>query len=83
MARERGRSGDGGLEAQAAGEVRTGDPGLMAFTIVGPLLLGVLWREVMEAAGGDPLDLPALAREHRNVLRAGLLPQGGASGREG
>ena len=60
-------------QAQAAGEVRAGDPRLMAFTIVGPMLLGLLWREVMEPSGGDPLNVPALAREHRAVLRAGLM----------
>lgn len=59
--------------AQAAGEVRPGNPRLMALTIIGPLLLGVIWREVMEPAGGETLDLAALAREHRVVLHTGLL----------
>lgn len=63
-------------QAQGRGEVRPGDPRLMAFTIVGPLLLGVIWREVMEPAGGEPLDLGALAREHRAVLQRGLLDGG-------
>lgn len=59
--------------AQANGEVRSGDPRLMALTVMGPLLLGVIWREVMEPTGGEPLDLVTLAREHRAVLHAGLL----------
>jgi AcrR family transcriptional regulator len=61
------------MRAQATGEVRLGEPRLMALTVMGPLLLGVIWREVMEPTGGDPLDLFALAREHRSMLHAGLL----------
>lgn len=61
------------VRAQAAGEVRLGEPRLMALMVVGPLLLGVIWREVMEPTGGEPLDLVALAQEHRAVLYAGLL----------
>ena len=60
-------------QAQDRDEVRPGDPRLMALTIVGPLLLGVIWREVMEPVGGEPLDLGALAQEHRAVLKRGLL----------
>ena len=66
-------------QAQDRDEVRPGDPRLMAFTIVGPLLLGVIWREVMEPAGGEPLDLAVLAQEHRAVLQRGLLTEGQAA----
>ena len=58
---------------QAAGEVGPGDPRLLAFTILGPLLLGVLWREVFEPSGAEGLDLDALAAAHRAVLLKGLL----------
>lgn len=59
---------------QAAGEVRTGDPRLMALSVIGPMLTGVLWREVMEPAGGSTLDLAALAAEHLRTLLAGFRP---------
>ncbi len=59
---------------QAAGEVRVGDARLMAVSVVGPMLMGLLWREVMEPAGGAPLDLEALAAEHRRTVLAGFRP---------
>lgn len=59
--------------AQAAGEVRAGDARLMAFAVVGPMLTGMLWSEVMEPSGGQPVDLAALARQHGDLLRRGLL----------
>ena len=59
--------------AQAKGEVRAGDPRLHAFTLMGPMLMGVLWRETLEPAGGAPLDLDALARQHAETVLAGLL----------
>ena len=59
--------------AQASGEARPGDPRLMAMTVVGPMLLGALWQEVMQPVGGAPVDLLALAEEHRLTLLAGLL----------
>lgn len=62
--------------SQETGEVRPGDPRLMAFTVLGPLLAGAIWREVMEPAGGAPLDLRALAQEHRAIVRRGLLSEG-------
>ena len=39
---------------QRAGSLRDGDPRLMAMTVVGPLLLGAIWREVIEPVGGEP-----------------------------
>lgn len=63
-------------KAQATGEVRAGDARLMAFAVVGPLLTGMLWGEVMEPSGGEPVDLAALAREHGELLRRGLVPSG-------
>lgn len=60
-------------EAQARGEVRPGDPRLHAFTLMGPMVLGVLWRETLEPVGGDPIDLAHLARQHADTVLAGLL----------
>ena len=60
-------------QAQARGEVRAGDPRLHAFTLFGPMLMGVLWRETLQPAGGAPLDLDALARQHCETVLHGLL----------
>ncbi|MGA0600209.1 TetR family transcriptional regulator [Caulobacter sp. KR2-114] len=59
--------------AQARGEVRPGTPRLMALSLIGPMMLGALWIEVMQPAGGEPLDLAALAAEHFDTVAAGLL----------
>lgn len=58
---------------QAKGEVRGGDPHLMALSIIGPMILGGLWKTVMEPVGGAPLDLAALAAAHGETLTSGLL----------
>lgn len=65
----------GGLieRAQARGQVRAGDPRLHAFTLMGPMMMGVLWRETLQPAGGAPLDLEALATQHAETVLAGLL----------
>lgn len=60
-------------KAQERGEVRSGDPRLYAFTLVGPMLMGVLWRETMQPIGADPLDLAELARQHSETVLSGLL----------
>src|SRR3990170_276266 len=51
-------------KAQAKGEVRPGDPRLHAFTLMGPMLMGVLYRETLQPVGGAPLDLEQLAKQH-------------------
>lgn len=61
--------------AQAKGEVRPGDPRLHAFSLMGPMLMGLLWRETLEPAGGAPLDLEALAKQHAETVLAGLLTE--------
>ncbi|HTK58908.1 MAG TPA: TetR/AcrR family transcriptional regulator [Sphingomicrobium sp.] len=59
--------------AQARGEVRPGDARLHSFTLMGPMLMGIIYRETLEPIGGEPLDLAALARQHVETLLAGLL----------
>ena len=61
--------------AQARGEVRPGDARLHAFTLMGPLMMGIIYRETLEPAGGEPLDLAALARQHAETVLAGLLTE--------
>lgn len=63
--------------AQAKGEVRPGDPRLHAFSIIGPMLLGVIWREVLQPVGGAPVDLRVLAEQHIETALGGLLTEGG------
>jgi AcrR family transcriptional regulator len=59
--------------AQERGEVRPGDPRLYAFSLMGPMVLGALWRTTLVPAGGQPLDLAALAKQHAETVLAGLL----------
>jgi AcrR family transcriptional regulator len=59
--------------AQARGEVRAGDPRYHAFTLMGPMLMGLLWRETLQPAGGAAIDLESLAKQHAETVLAGLL----------
>jgi AcrR family transcriptional regulator len=59
--------------AQQRGEVRPGDPRLYAFSLMGPMVLGALWRATLVPAGGAPLDLAALAKQHADAVLTGLL----------
>ena len=65
--------------AQARGEVRPGDPRIHAFSIMGPMLMGLLWRETFTPIGGAPVDLEAVARQHADTVLAGLVVQGDQS----
>lgn len=59
--------------AQQKGEIRPGDPRFHAFTLMGPMLMGLIYREVLQPAGGAPVDLEALAQQHAETVLAGLL----------
>ena len=63
------------VKAQARGEVRAGDPRLHAFSLVGPMLMGVLWRETLQPVGGAPVDLAVLAKQHSETVLTGLLEE--------
>lgn len=58
--------------AQQRGEVRPGDPRFYAFSLMGPMVLGALWRTVLVPAGGEPLDLALLAQQHSETVLRGL-----------
>jgi AcrR family transcriptional regulator len=60
-------------DAQKRGEVRSGNPRFYAFSLAGPMLMGVLWKETLQPAGGAPLDLALLARQHAETVLAGML----------
>ncbi len=57
--------------AQARGEVVAGDPRLFAFSLMGPLVMGGLFRAVFGEAGAP--DLQALAAQHARAALGGLL----------
>lgn len=59
--------------AQARGEIGPGDPALYAFSIVGPMMAAVLFREVFGASGLELPDLRSLAKQHSGVVLEGLL----------
>lgn len=59
--------------AQARGEVRPGDPKLYAFSIMGPMLAGVIFREVFRSATTGLPDLSKLAAQHARTVLQGLL----------
>lgn len=61
------------IRGQERGEVRPGDPRTHAFSIMGPMLMGALWRETFTPIGGEPIDLPAVARQHVETVLGGLL----------
>ncbi|MDX7953714.1 TetR/AcrR family transcriptional regulator [Lichenihabitans sp. Uapishka_5] len=59
-------------QAQARGEVRPGDPGIHAFSIVGPFAAALLFREVFGAGSPHAPDLAAMARQHAETVLRGL-----------
>ena len=59
--------------AQQRGEARPGDPRLYALSLVGPMVLGALWRATLVPAGAKPLDLHELAKQHAETILHGLL----------
>ena len=58
---------------QQRGEVRAGDPRFHAISLMGAMLMGMLWRETLEPVGGTPLDLESLARQHAETVLQGLI----------
>lgn len=62
-------------QAQERGEVRPGDPRLHAFSIMGPMMVGTLWRETFTPVGGAEVDLVALATQHAETVLEGLVPR--------
>lgn len=64
--------------AQRRGEVRPGDPRLQAMSLIGPMIMGALWQQTLVPAGGRPIDLAELARQHGDVVLRGLLVERGS-----
>jgi AcrR family transcriptional regulator len=61
--------------AQAKGEVRPGDPRLHAMSLMGPMLMGILWRTILQPVGAQPIELEKLARQHAETVLQGLLAE--------
>ena len=59
--------------AQEQGEVRAGDPRIHAFSIMGPMMVGALWRETFTPVGGAEIDLVAVATQHAETVLDGLV----------
>lgn len=59
--------------AQARGEIHDGDARLMVFSIVGPMMASVLFREVFQGTEASLPDLHRLASQHTKVVLSGLL----------
>ena len=59
--------------AQRRGEVLPGIARLYAFSLMGPLVIGGLWRATLAPVGGEALDLAALAKQHAEAVLHGLL----------
>jgi AcrR family transcriptional regulator len=59
--------------AQQRGEVGSGNPRLYAFSLAGPIVMAVLFREVFGVVSADLPDLEALAGQHARALLDGML----------
>lgn len=64
-------------KAQVRGEIRLGDPRLQAFSIMGPILMGVIWQETFTPVGAPAMNLHGLIVQHRETILAGLAPKAG------
>lgn len=60
------------VRAQARGELRAGDPQLFAFSIVGPMFSGIIFREVLRDTDVELPDLHRLAVQHAEIVLRGL-----------
>ncbi len=52
----------------AQGEFRPVDPYLTVRSLVGPMVLTIIWRTVFEPIGAEKLDARALARHHADLM---------------
>ena len=58
----------------ASGEFREVDPRLTAKCLVGPMLLGAIWKSAFEPIGADPIDISALAAHDADLIIRALQP---------
>jgi AcrR family transcriptional regulator len=60
-------------EGQASGEVRAGDTRIHLVSILGPLVVSALFREIMGPVGLGSVDLRTVAGQHAETILNGLL----------
>ncbi|CAN5583378.1 TetR/AcrR family transcriptional regulator [soil metagenome] len=58
----------------ASGEFRKVDPMLTVRSLIGPMLLSIIWKTVFEPIGAEKLDVRALARHHADLMLHALRP---------
>ena len=58
----------------ASGEFRVVDPRLTVKCLVGPMLLGAIWKSAFEPIGADPFDIEALAAHDADLIIRALQP---------
>jgi AcrR family transcriptional regulator len=58
----------------ASGEFRKVDPMLTVRSLIGPMLLSIVWKTVFEPIGAEKLDTRALARHHADLMLHALRP---------
>jgi AcrR family transcriptional regulator len=58
----------------ASGEFRSVDPMLTVRSLIGPMLLSIVWKTVFEPIGAEKLDVRALARHHADLMLRALRP---------
>ena len=58
----------------ASGEFRDVDPRLTVKCLIGPMLLGAIWKSAFEPIGAEPLDLAALAAHDADLIIRALQP---------
>jgi AcrR family transcriptional regulator len=56
------------------GEFRTVDAGLTARCLIGPMLLGAIWKGVFEPIGAEPIDIEGLASHDADLILKALQP---------
>jgi AcrR family transcriptional regulator len=57
-----------------SGEFRPVDPMLTVRSLIGPMLLSIIWKTVFEPIGAEKLDVRALARHHADLMLHALRP---------
>jgi AcrR family transcriptional regulator len=64
--------------AQKRGEICAGDPRLHAFSVMGPLIMAALFKEVFGTLSDQQPDLNRLATQHSHSILRGVLTKSGA-----
>lgn len=59
---------------QRQGVVRPGDARYFAMGLMGPVLLGTLWRETFEPIGAEPVQIDRLITQHVDTCLKGMRP---------